>query len=178
MEGKNKIKEWILIAFGVSFWAFIIWYLFKNANFSNPFDKADLYVIITTALLSSYVFIAIMEDNRINEGKLEEDRINIFPFLNISKIGFPFYAFLYLLPLIIPAIGFIVLTLFFIFNSWFYFLAVYLLMSLFVFLAKVKNNTLRIILILFITTSIYFGFKIRNIVKIKFNVEYKNEKIL
>lgn len=174
---KNKIIQWVAGSLGIVIWVVVIWSLCKNANFDNPFDNEDLFLILSFILLEIYIFIVINEDNKLNDNKLENERINLFPFINLSRIGLTFFFVLFFFPLILSILGLIIRVLIFAINFWYYLLAIYILISLFVFLLSTRNIKLKFLSILLIFASIYFGYKVRNIVNVKFSIEFKNEKV-
>lgn len=155
---------------------FVVWffgYAIKKEIADSSREMISLYIALIT--LYVFIFMSIIEQTKLNSDKADSEKKSLYPGIKTGENALMMCLILFLgIPLLVISIA----ILSFFLNFWYYIVALYVLAVLFMYIKLSKNIILKIIASLMVISSIYFGFKARNIIQFKFNVIYDNERIL
>ncbi|ESU23801.1 hypothetical protein FEDK69T_12120 [Flavobacterium enshiense DK69] len=183
-NGKENDKEFkessfakgFTIIIGILVVILLIWsfgYLIMKKINESSSELISLYI----ALISLYGFIimSVIKHINLNSDKEDSEKISLFPGIK-SKEDAIIISLILIFGIPILVLGIAAVS--FLLNLWYYLIATYILGVLFLYIISGKNIFFKILAFLLVLSSLYFGFKAREIIQFKFQVIYEDERIL
>lgn len=163
-DNKKSENKWVTSIFGtgifVAIFGFSGWLIYKYTS------EEGMNLLLASCFFAGFVslFYVHMKES-VSLGNVEKTFAWILILFPAIFIMSPVLFFLFKLILLI-------------FCNWYYVLSLYLIIALLVVYRAINKTSFRIIAIVLVALSIYFGYKARNIIDIKFSVLYDNERIM